>query len=183
MNKRVLREALLKMRIEQTDADIRAKSGVICEKVLCCAEYKSSQRVMVYLSFGGEVMTDGIIEHAACCGKEVFAPRLCGGAMEAAKIGGGFSKNKFGIPEPLGGQTAKPEDMELFIVPGVAFDADGNRLGFGKGFYDRFLEGARGFKIGIAFDFQIVENVACDSHDIPMDKVITEIRTFERGKR
>jgi len=78
----------------------------------------------------------------------------------------------FGILEPTGTEIVDPNDIEVAIVPGVAFDMEGNRLGRGKGFYDSLLQNKNIYKIGVCFEFQLLEKVATSPHDIPMDKVI-----------
>ncbi len=86
---------------------------------------------------------------------------------------------QFGILEPVGKEYATLEDIKMMIVPGVAFDSKKNRMGRGRGFYDRLLSTIRAVKIGVCFDFQIVENVPMESFDIKMDKVISSSYLFE----
>ena len=90
--------------------------------------------------------------------------------------------DKFGVPIPDINRCAKanPERMDLILVPGVAFDCAGNRLGFGKGYYDTFLPQApNAVKIALAYDFQIVEQLPAEPWDVPMDFIITENRVID----
>lgn len=80
----------------------------------------------------------------------------------------------FHIEEPTGENTVSPEDIEMVVVPAVAYDRKGNRLGRGKGFYDRLLKSTKATKVGVGYEFQIVDEVPVESHDIKMDIVITQ---------
>ena len=80
----------------------------------------------------------------------------------------------FHIEEPTGDNTVSPEEIELVVVPAVAYDRQGNRLGRGKGFYDRLLATTRATKIGVAYEFQIVDEIPCEPHDVKMDMVISQ---------
>ncbi len=82
------------------------------------------------------------------------------------------SSNSFGVEEPLGEDYSSSDPIDLMLIPGVAFDAQHNRLGRGKGFYDRLLQGFNGPKIGLGFSFQRVEQVPAEAHDIPLDAVL-----------
>ena len=93
----------------------------------------------------------------------------------------GFSKSRLGILEPLREKkTVNTDEIDLVIVPGLAFDKSGNRLGHGKGYYDRYLErcGENVFFIGIAYDFQVLDTIPADAHDIKMNMIVTESRTY-----
>lgn len=82
-----------------------------------------------------------------------------------------------GIPEPAAPAPTAPE-ADVIVVPGVAFTAGGTRLGYGGGFYDRYLAEATGTRIGLCYDFQIVEDLPAGPHDIPMDRIVTEARVI-----
>ncbi len=92
---------------------------------------------------------------------------------------------KYGILEPasIDRSLTIPEAaklIDLWIIPLVAFDENCRRLGYGGGYYDRFLEHAKGHRLGIAFDFQKAENLNCESHDITMDGILTEIQLYQK---
>lgn len=91
----------------------------------------------------------------------------------------------FHIEEPTGNNTIDPSEMELIVVPAVAYDRKGNRLGRGKGFYDRLLATTKAPKIGIAYEFQVVDEIPAEPHDIPMDMVISQrtVLKFKNVKR
>jgi 5-formyltetrahydrofolate cyclo-ligase len=85
-----------------------------------------------------------------------------------------LKKGVFGISEPVSGKLIPPDQIDLFVVPGFAFDATCNRLGRGKGYYDRYLSDINKPVIGLCFDFQLIENIPCEKHDQKMTFVITE---------
>ena len=89
--------------------------------------------------------------------------------------------DRFGVltPNPLSCKKAEPKQIRIIFVPGVAFDPKGNRLGFGKGYYDRFLPRTEGIKIALAYDFQIVSALQQQQWDVPMDFIITETRVID----
>ena len=86
----------------------------------------------------------------------------------------------FHIEEPQGDDTVDPDSIELMVIPAVAYDRNGNRLGRGKGFYDRLLASTKARKVGIAYDFQLVDEIPAEPHDVPVDIVITETRFIRR---
>lgn len=146
---------------------------------LSTAEYKNARKIFVYLSLADEVDTSEIIERAFADGKRVFVP-VIDGEMRTSEIfpSTKYRKGAYGIAEP-----AEPlltaEQPDLAAVPLVAFDADGNRLGHGKGYYDKYLAKNRGtVKIALAFSVQRLEKVCTEETDIRMDKIITEEGIF-----
>lgn len=90
-----------------------------------------------------------------------------------------LKKGAYGIYEPSVVKKAKESDMDVIFVPGLAFDRNGGRMGFGKGYYDRFLKNSRGIKIGLCYDFQLFDFIPTQSHDVPMDYIITEKETIK----
>ena len=88
----------------------------------------------------------------------------------------------FHIEEPTGNDTTHVDEMEMIVVPAVAYDANGNRVGRGKGYYDRLLAESRAIKIGVAYDFQMVDEIETDDFDVPVDIVITETHTYTRRR-
>ena len=131
-------------------------------------------KFFVYNSFNCEVKTDEIIQFLIDNNKLVFLPKVQGENMVAIKIEKttNFKTNKFGINEPVG----VPENIDDFvaIVPCLAVDKKGNRLGYGGGFYDKFLKAKTSIKIAICYDFQVVDNIKSMPFDVPMDLIVTE---------
>ena len=115
--------------------------------------------------------------------KHFYLPRVNGVNLDILP----YSPDKlhigaYDIDEPDGDETFNPENLDLIIVPAVAFDKNGNRLGRGKGFYDRLLSSTGATTIGVAYDFQLLESLPTEPHDIPVDMVITQSSVIIRNK-
>lgn len=182
-DKREIRRRIRGIRRKMEEEWWREKSRSVCENIQETEAYREAKIVYVYLAVRGEVLLDELIRDALCAGKCVLAPRVKGKEMifcplrnlDQVQIG------PMGIREPSGqgesgeDESRNPEENVLFLMPGIAFDRKGNRVGQGGGYYDRFLE--RNFirnKIGVAFSFQIYEKVPAEERDIPVDAVVTE---------
>jgi len=185
-NKDFLRELIKKKRRELPDSEIKKKSQKISENLFSIEELNQAQNIALYISFNNEVETKPIIEKLWKLGKNVFVPVM----KEEKEEHLYFSKiNSFenlveterGIFEPKEELFISPNKIELFIVPGLAFDKKGNRVGWGKGFYDRFFNFNKisAKKIGLAFEFQIVEKISHKSHDVRMGLIVTENEVFQ----
>lgn len=164
-----------------TERDIKDKN--IFNRVVNSEIYKNSEVIFIYVSFNGEVDTLKIIEYSLNHNKIVCVPRvICNTkSMEAVKISSTYelAKGLYGILEPKKiCKAIDKKDIDLVLIPGIAFDKKGNRLGYGGGFYDKFLEKKDlNFKfstIGLAYEFQVVENIPCEKHDISVDGIITD---------
>ena len=158
------------------------KSAIIKDRLFKEEEFKKSKVVMFYVSLKDEVDTLAMVDEALEMGKRVCVPvilseekRLIAGEIKDRSED--LERQHFGIYQPKKGRVREVplEDIDLVVVPGIAFDKANVRLGRGHGYYDRFLSGLpKPTKtIGLAFDFQVVENLPQDSHDIPVWKTIT----------
>jgi 5-formyltetrahydrofolate cyclo-ligase len=159
-----------------------AKSDIIKDKLFNEEAFKKADVVMFYVSLKDEVNTLMMIDEALKAGKRVCVPvifredrRFIAGEIKDRALD--LEKRHFGIYQPKKGHVREVPlgDIDLVVVPGVAFDAQNVRLGRGHGYYDRFLSGLPddAKTIGLAFDFQVVERLPRDSHDIPVWKTIT----------
>lgn len=171
------------------------KDREIKERLLALSEFKASHKILLYASFRSEVDTFDLLKYCVAHGKVVVLPRVDKQDNELKiyeiKDTEELVKGYFGIPEPnvsadiSESRRMNVEHMDLIIVPGVAFDEQCNRLGYGKGFYDKLLSGVRGQGsrvkrlIALAYEEQIVESIPSESHDIRMDKIITDKRIIE----
>lgn len=173
MEKREIRN-LIRSRLEKP-FDGKTASERITEYVLSETAFSDARNIFIFLSTASEPDTDKIIEAAVAAGKKVFVPIVRGGEMFAAAYSPGVDTvtGAFGIREP---RDVQPTDEvpELTFVPLVAFDSDKNRLGHGKGYYDRYLAGKNTRKIALAFAAQFVERVPSDIRDVRMDEIVTE---------
>lgn len=193
-----IRKGVLKKRITLTEKEIIEKSLLIKEKLFNLEEFKKAGLIMFYSSFKNEVETGEMIEEAIALGKKIALPKTS--RQDGIKPYLIFNLKKdlvpglFGIPEPKAEakREVNPEEIDMVIVPGIAFDRYGHRIGFGQGFYDCFLrsisprigtlEGqSRPFCVGLGFDFQIVDAIPADIYDERVDMVITESRIYEAG--
>lgn len=131
--------------------------------------------VLAYYSLPDEVCTHVLLDELVADGKTVLLPRVVGDTvMELCRYSGeaDLCEGAFHIQEPVGQQFTDMSLIDTALVPGMAYDAQGHRLGRGKGYYDRLLAGLDCRKIGVCFDFQKVSEVPVDVHDVPVDIVV-----------
>ena len=169
-----------KLRKELLTEEIAQKSAEITSVLFSLDCFKNAKTVMVYLSAFKEVDTSTVIERLRNDGKKIVVPisNTDTFTITPSYINGfeDMHKGAYGIWEPDVVKEAAVGDIDLIIVPGIAFDERANRCGFGKGYYDRLLSESRAVKIGLCYDFQIVGELETDEYDIPMDMVISERR-------
>ena len=178
-----IRKELLKKRDILTSEEVEAKSRAIFEKLVNNEAYKNAENILIYVSFFTEVKTDEIILDALSLGKNVFCPKVTNrdlGFMKFVRIydTSELSEGYFGIREPEISESSEiytSSPNTLVIIPGVAFDKKGNRIGYKGGFYDRFLaDHNEAYTIAIAYSFQILDEIIPEIHDIPVNEVICE---------
>lgn len=180
MEKKEIRKQVFAKRKELTEQEIQEKSAEICRQILRMEEFQQADCIYTYMDYKGEASTQLLIEEAWRMGKRVAAPKVDGDTMDYYYISSydDVKPGYFGIPEPEITRPASEEDA-LLIVPGVGFDAARNRCGYGKGFYDRYLEKhPQHTTIAIAFEFQLVDEVPSTAYDITPQYLITEERFF-----
>ena len=153
-------------------------SREIKERLFDLPEYRSCKVVMFYIAHDNEVETRDMIAESLN-NKKVLVPctSLESNMIYPVEIENleNLERGAFGILEPKN-KKIYAGDIDIIIVPGIAFDLRGYRIGYGKGFYDRFLKDASSLKVGLAFDFQVVDHIMEDVNDVPVDIVITEKR-------
>lgn len=180
MNNMVSKEEIRKVvrgyRMSLSEEKAAMKSITILEKLLQMEEYKKAACVYCYIDFRNEVKTKPIIRRALSDGKKVAVPRVENGEM-AFYYFEGYDKlqhGTYGVLEPIGGVLATDTDA-LLIMPGVAFDRENHRIGYGGGYYDRYLERPnQHFKIALAYQFQVFQRIPFEKFDIQPDLVLTE---------
>lgn len=141
-----------------------------------------AERILVYHSLPDELSTLDFIDrwHTR---KRFFLPRVNGVNLDILPYDRSrLHLGAFHIEEPDGEELTPVEDIELIIVPGVAYDRRGCRVGRGKGYYDRLLSGTKAVKIGVAYDFQLVDDIDTDEFDVPVDIVITDRNVYYRRR-
>ena len=180
--KKGIRKKIFKARKEHTDAWIRENSLRITEALTQLPEYRNAERIMAYADYNHEVITRYIIEQAWKDGKEVAVPKVFGKDMvfyrltDFSQLESGY----FGIPEPKeDGETVSWEEA-MMVMPGVAFDVNCNRVGYGGGFYDRFLEKHPYItRVAVAFEFQMMSEVPVEPTDISPEIIVTEKEIYK----
>lgn len=137
-----------------------------------------------YMAIRGEIPVIDALRDARAGGAVVALPRVTPSGLVLHRWEEGpLRPGVWGIPEPdPSWAVLSPDTVTVFLVPGVAFDPAGGRLGQGAGYYDRLLPGTPGQKVGVAWSFQVVEQVPADPHDIPMDAVLTERGWLKPGR-
>ena len=179
--KQRLRREMLAIRRSLSAEEIKKGSEAIAAYFCAWPKYRVAKVVMFYLPMADEPQTAALIEDAWRAGKKVSVP-LMGevyGVMEAAALDGWDSlvTGRLGLkmPDPAKTRRIDPVDIELVVVPGVAFDATGRRVGMGAGYYDRFLpQAASACRMGFAWSSQIVPEVPAEEHDVRMEYLLTE---------
>ena len=163
------------MRNMLNSQEVTKRSKTIQEFVINTEEFQRADVVGAYFAIGSEVMTELIIGRAKMLGKKIALPRVEEDkiAFYELQLTNTLVKGRFGIMEPPPYEPMHKIDM--LVVPGIAFDKKGNRVGYGKGFYDRLLASKRTkFSIGLAYSFQLVENLPYDLYDKRLDAIASE---------
>ena len=159
----------------------------IAQKLFSLDEYKNADKILVFVSLFDEIDTESIINSALSSGKTVAVPYCKNkfGEMEFYLINSldELKTGTFGVREPDIEINKKLEDFEksIIIVPGLSFDRDGNRIGYGGGYYDRFLANYSGVSIGLCYGEMMFDSIPTDKYDIPVDIVVTDSEVFTRG--
>lgn len=187
MPKRALRTITKSKRDLLCRSDRETKASSIKDKLFKEPEFDAAQAVLFYAAFGSEVPTLEMMKDALKIGKTVVLPitdiktnSLVLKQVDDLRM---LVENKYGIPEPSVEHTKdfNPDLVEMVLVPGMVFDIHGNRIGYGGGYYDRFLRQIDPSVpwVSVAFELQIVPQIPSESHDLPVDKVITESRVID----
>ena len=184
--KNQIKESLLEKRDSLSKQDIIEKSKKIEEKLFNTEQYKKSRTIMFFVSFSSEVNTHDMIKKTLG-NKNVVIPKVIQHEIEPSVIidfDNLVSSGKFGILEPIEVMKIAYKNIDLVLVPGVAFDKEGHRIGYGFGYYDKFLKKVpKAVKIGLCYDFQVVDKIPKEEHDVPVDYIVTEERIIGCRKK
>lgn len=157
-----------------TEAEKASAADAVFEKLEKTAAFLMADRILMYHSLPDELSTHSFLRKWANK-KSFFLPRVNGVNLEILPYDQSrLELGSFQIEEPVGDDMVDPDTLELIITPAVAYDRKGNRLGRGKGYYDRLLMTTKAAKIGVAYHFQLVDEIAVEPHDVPVDMVITD---------
>ena len=169
------------LRNSLTDAQVESMSTQIASRVLSLPSMQQASVIMCYSALGSEVATKKLLERLLAkhytIALPVTKPELH--TMEAVRIDGldELTAGSYGIAEPVPGpdNTLKPSLIDVVLLPGLAFDRKGYRIGYGKGYYDRFLlQCPNAIRIGLAYDFQVAEILPHEPHDLPVRFIVTQ---------
>lgn len=186
--KQTLKQEITAKRKSLSKGEIKEKSREIKEKLYSLSEFKEAKNIMLYVSFNSEVDTIEIIKELLINKeKKIIVPYVVKNnpilQLSELKSFNELVPKTLGILEPKDNfiREFSHKKLDLVIVPGLVFDQKGHRIGYGYGYYDRFLKKLNKdvIKIGVACEFQIVEDIPEESHDVPMDLIITEKRVLK----
>ena len=177
MNKKELRQFIRMQKRMYSPEQLKEMSEAIIAKLMVHPRVKAAKTIMMYYSLDDEVNTHETVDRLVAMGKRVVLPAVTGDTTMELRcyegptdLMGGF----FHIMEPVGKTFTDFDTIDVAIIPGMGFDTRGNRLGRGKGYYDRFLARVPAlYKIGVCFPFQKMPGIPADDNDIMMDEVIS----------
>jgi 5-formyltetrahydrofolate cyclo-ligase len=181
--KKEIRSTILKKRHSMLFSEVVEKSERIKEQVFHMDEFKDAKTILFYVSYDNEVYTHEMIKESLERKKHVVVPKidknsrtiLCSSLTKWDDLVAGA----YNILEPRQEclKEVSPESIDLIVIPGIAFDCQGNRIGHGMGYYDKLLKKKiNGQHLGLAFEFQIVERILSEKHDVQVEKIVTEKR-------
>ena len=185
LDKKSIRKEILKLRDNLDLEKKECMDSVIESKFINSSQYIHAKNIFIYISYASEINTKNIIFKAINDGKKIYIPRTDAKTknMDAVNIIS-FDKlvrNDYGILEPSKKELfIDPNELDLIVVPGVAFDIKKGRMGYGGGYYDRYFKkiDKKNFKkiskVALAYDFQIIDEVPMDENDMPVDYIITD---------
>ncbi|TYQ12939.1 UNVERIFIED_CONTAM: 5-formyltetrahydrofolate cyclo-ligase [Acetivibrio alkalicellulosi] len=187
--KKDIRKKILSLRNDLSGEHVLKNSEVITNSLVELKEFKQSKNIMAYMNFRNEVSTFFLLKSCFEMGKKVILPAIntVSGkkkivTYEVKDMEQQLKKGTYGILEPVNDMDFRVDirEINMIIVPGVAFDTNRNRIGYGAGYYDVFLrelkEGC--YKVGIAFELQICYHIPVEKHDVPLDIIVTEKRVI-----
>ena len=175
MDKKALRAEIRAKKRAMTAQEIEEKSAALAKAFYETAEYKNAKTIYGYLPYNQEVRTTQMLAHALADGKQVAVPKVYGDEMKFILLSdlSQVAKGYAGIPEPIADGPVAADPTALVLMPGLAFDPEGNRLGYGGGFYDKFLAAEPDHPtLALCYDFQMLPHLDTESYDIPVDRVL-----------
>ena len=175
MDKKALRDYIRKFKRAMTKEEIETKSEKLGQLFLASPLYKQAKNIYGYLPYNQEVRTTAMLEQAQKDGKRIAVPKILGDTMifvwldDLTAVEKGYS----GIPEPVDLTPVADDPTALVLMPGMAFDPEGHRCGYGGGFYDKYLASEPDHPtLALCYDFQVLPHLETDDYDIPVDCVL-----------
>ena len=175
MDKKELRRTIREQKRAMTEAEICSRSDKLRELFIASEAYRNAKTIYGYLPYNQEVRTVPMLEQALKDGKRVAVPKCYGDEMkfifmdDLSKVELGYAN----IPEPIADGPVADDETALVLMPGMAFDPEGHRIGYGGGFYDKFLAAEPNHPtLALCYEFQMLPHLETEEHDIPVDYVI-----------
>ena len=178
MEKNEIRKKVKALRVMLSDLEKRSAAEEVFARLEKTAAFILADRILMYHSLPDEVFTHDFLSkwHGR---KHFFLPRVNGVNLDILPYEESrLELGSFHIEEPSGDNVVDPSELELIVVPAVAYDRKGNRLGRGKGFYDRLLGTTKATKVGIGYEFQLLDELPVEPHDVGVDIIITQNSTI-----
>lgn len=175
MDKKQLRRMIRERKRAMTEAEIQSRSEALAQLLYASEAYRNAKTIYGYLPYNQEVRTVPMLEQALRDGKQVAVPKVFGDEMkflylqDLTQVAKGYA----GIPEPIADEPVAEDKTALVLMPGLAFDPKGHRIGYGGGFYDRFLAAEPNHPtLALCYEFQLLPKLETEEHDIPVDVVL-----------
>lgn len=175
MDKTQLRQAIRQRKRAMTEAEIQQRSAALGRLFAACPAYQSARTIYGYLPYNQEVRTVPMLRQALADGKRVAVPKVYGEEMkfiyleDLTQVAKGYA----GIPEPIADGPVAQDETALVLMPGLAFDPQGHRIGYGGGFYDKFLAAEPSHPtLALCYAFQMLPHLETEPHDIAVDTVL-----------
>ena len=175
MDKKQLRRMIRERKRAMTEAEIQSRSEALAQLLYASEAYRNAKTIYGYLPYNQEVRTVPMLEQALRDGKQVAVPKVFGDEMkflylqDLTQVAKGYA----GIPEPIADEPVAEDKTALVLMPGLAFDPQGHRIGYGGGFYDKFLAAEPNHPtLALCYEFQLLPKLETEEHDIPVDVVL-----------
>ena len=177
LDKKALRREIGAKKRAMSAEEIERASARLAEKFFQTELYRQAKAIYGYLSYNQEVRTEPILRRAQADGKRVAVPKVYGDEMlflwldDLKQVAPGA----YGIPEPIADEPVAMDETALVLMPGLAFDPEGHRLGYGGGFYDRYLADQPNHPlVALCYSFQLLDHLETEAHDVPVDLVVCD---------
>lgn len=175
MDKTELRREIRARKRAMTEAKIEERSARLAQLFFASRAYQNAKTIYGYLPYNQEVRTVPMLERALKDGKKVAVPKVYGDEMKFLYLDDltAVAKGYAGIPEPIADEPVAHDETALVLMPGLAFDPQGHRIGYGGGFYDKFLAAEPNHPtLALCYEFQMLPKLDVEDHDIPVDTVL-----------
>ena len=177
LDKKALRREIGAKKRAMSAEEIEQASARLAEKFFQTELYRQAKAIYGYLSYNQEVRTEPILRRAQADGKRVAVPKVYGEEMRFLWLDDlkQVAPGAYGIPEPIADEPVAMDKTALVLMPGLAFDPEGHRLGYGGGFYDRYLADQPNHPlVALCYNFQLLDHLETEAHDIPVDLVVCD---------